>query len=174
VTEDERRNSFATGFARQARSDWQVFQLLQAERGVPTCHSLHYLQMACEKIAKAYRLRDTDSPIDTLLSRHVGSPKFVSALVKSPRVLKRYAGKSAQLQTFERQASVIARTIETLAPSVDRGSQPENTEYPWESDEVVRTPCEYSFPNLSLLWEPSGRAFLKLVAEALHDFDEVS
>ncbi len=77
MNEDERRRGFAVAFIAQARSDWGVYRLL-AERGdVAACHVLHYLQMACEKLAKAYRLRDTQSPVDDLLSKHTGFAKFV-------------------------------------------------------------------------------------------------
>jgi hypothetical protein len=35
----------------QSRSDWQVYDRLAADPSIPPCHQLHYLQMACEKIA---------------------------------------------------------------------------------------------------------------------------
>ncbi len=52
------RDAWASAFAAQSRSDWQVYTLLAAEPSIPACHQLHYLQMACEKIAKAYRCLD--------------------------------------------------------------------------------------------------------------------
>ena len=48
------RTDWALAYARQGHSDFAIYQLL-ALRGVAVCHPLHYLQMACEKIAKAYR-----------------------------------------------------------------------------------------------------------------------
>jgi hypothetical protein len=55
----EPRRRWADAFLRQARSDLAVYHLLsgRSERDIPRCHALHYLQMACEKIAKAYRIR---------------------------------------------------------------------------------------------------------------------
>jgi hypothetical protein len=173
VTEDERRVAYAEAFLKQARSDWRVYRLLLDTPDIPPCHSLHYLQMACEKVAKAYRLRDTASPVDTLLSKHVGFPKFVSAFLKSPQMKRRYAGKDAQLGAFERTAATLARAIERLAPAVDRGAEPDNSEYPWETAGGVMVPCEFGFPGLSRLREPTGQAFLKLIDEAMRDFDEV-
>jgi hypothetical protein len=60
----ERRLAFADAFYRQAWSDWQAYKLLAEADGLPRCHALHYLQMACEKLAKAYRLRDTAGDVD--------------------------------------------------------------------------------------------------------------
>jgi hypothetical protein len=77
VTEAERRRAFARKFILQARSDWDMYELLAGLADVPVCHKLHFLQMACEKLAKSHRLRDTDSPVDELLSRHTGFAKFI-------------------------------------------------------------------------------------------------
>src|SRR5882724_6463098 len=59
MTDDDQRRAFAQAFIAQARSDWLVYRVLTESAEVPLCHRLHYLQMACEKLAKAYRLRDT-------------------------------------------------------------------------------------------------------------------
>jgi hypothetical protein len=60
--------------------------------GVPTCHRLHYLQMACEKLAKAYRLRDTKAAVDDLVSRHAGFAKFIGPFF-APVLKNGYRGK---------------------------------------------------------------------------------
>jgi hypothetical protein len=44
---------WSDAFLTQARSDWQVFEHLY-DSDFPECHALHYLQMATEKLAKAY------------------------------------------------------------------------------------------------------------------------
>ena len=55
------------------------------------------MQMVCEKLAKAYRLRDTQSPVNELLSKHTGFAKFIGPFFAA--VLKdEYRGKEAQLQ----------------------------------------------------------------------------
>src|SRR5690606_3248440 len=41
---------WAIAYASQARSDWELYETLQA-CGEPRCHQLHYLQMASEKRA---------------------------------------------------------------------------------------------------------------------------
>jgi hypothetical protein len=169
MTEEERRARFAAAFVEQARSDWSVYRLLASQADVKPCHSLHYLQMACEKLAKAYRLRDTASPVDELVKRHTGFAKFVGPYFTA--VLRPdYKNKDAQLGVVIQQARTIAREIEKLAPAIDRVSSPENAEYPWESGEKVVAPCSHGFPALELLRQAGGRAFLNLVARALDGF----
>ncbi|HEV8551544.1 MAG TPA: hypothetical protein VGQ57_20995, partial [Polyangiaceae bacterium] len=143
MTEGERRAAYASAFIAQARSDWQAYRVLEQSEVAP-CHPLHYLQMVCEKVAKAYRLRDTQAPVDQLVSTHSGFSKFISAFFAA--VLKdEYVGKSAQLASLIQFSRRLAREIEKLAPAVDRLSTPENAEYPWERDGHVTAPCEFGF-----------------------------
>ncbi len=173
MTEDERRRAFAAAFIAQARSDWRVHRLLAETRGVVACHGLHYLQMVCEKLAKAYRLRDTRSPVDELVAKHTGFAKFVGPFFAV--VLKdEYRGKDAQLRGLITRARALAREIEKLAPAIDRAAAPENAEYPWERDEQVIAPCLYAFPSRELLRQAGGRAFLNLIERALTDFENLS
>lgn len=67
-----RRQAFAAAFVTQGRSDWDLYKHLSAltKPSFPQCHALHYLQMATEKIAKAYRLRDTTADVDGLVKHH--------------------------------------------------------------------------------------------------------
>ena len=53
----DRRSQYAQGFYDQGWSDWQAYGVLTRAKELPRCHPLHYLQMACEKLGKAYRLR---------------------------------------------------------------------------------------------------------------------
>jgi hypothetical protein len=55
------RADWVEAFAEQGKSDLIVYEILRnSERNsnldVPSCHRLHYLQMATEKIAKAYQV----------------------------------------------------------------------------------------------------------------------
>jgi hypothetical protein len=168
------REAWAVGFATQSRSDWQVYGRLAADQQIPACHELHYLQMACEKIAKAYRCRDTAANLEDLLKRHVGFAKFMGSFLASPSIKEAYRGRDAQLRQVSRLARTLAREIEKLAPAVDRAGSPENAEYPWETGDDVISPCEYSYPRLSLLMSPGGRTLLKLLARAIQEFQPPS
>ena len=129
--------------------------------------------MVCEKLAKAYRLRDTRSPIGDLVSKHTGFSKFVGPFFLA--VLRdEYRGKDKQLAGLLQRARILAREIEKLAPAADRSASPENAEYPWERDGQVIAPCDFAFPTLELLRQPGGRAFLNLVERALDDFERVA
>jgi hypothetical protein len=170
VTEDERRRAFARQFIVQARSDWGVYELLTGRPDVATCHRLHFLQMACEKLAKAHRLRDTKSRVEELLSSHAGFAKFVPSFCKLA-LGEKYRGKDAQLARVIKDSRALAREIEKLAPAIDRRATPENAEYPWERDEEVIAPCEHNFPSLDLLGKAGGRTFLKLIKQGMEAFD---
>jgi hypothetical protein len=172
MTPDERRRAFAFAFIAQARSDWAAYRVLSRDHGLPVCHSLHYLQMVCEKLAKAYRLRDTKTAVDDLVSKHSGFAKFVGPFIAAT-LKDDYRGRDAQLRQFLSRTRTIAREIEKLAPAVDRLASPENTEYPWERDERVVAPCAHSFPSLQLLRQPGGRAFLNLIERALDGFERL-
>lgn len=72
------RDDWARAYARQAASDWTIYRQLAAAPEVPRCHALHFLQMAAEKVAKAYRFRDTKTAEEQLLTRHVAIEEFES------------------------------------------------------------------------------------------------
>lgn len=145
---------------------------MSGEGSVPFCHQLHYLQMACEKIAKAYRFRDTATREDKLTSSHVALTSFIESLLSSTLVKKDYKGRDAQLTQVRKDIRNIAREIEKLAPAVDKEQSPSNAEYPWESGKHIVIPCQYSYPNLSSLRDENGRHFLKLIKEAILKFDK--
>ncbi len=173
------RGDWADAFLRQGISDLGVHDLLAStlNASLPHCHALHYLQMACEKLAKAYRIRDTSAALhgeNGLLRKHVGFSKFMSAFLLSPVVKRGYTGRTKQLEEVRRRALALAREVEKLAPAVDDESAPANAEYPWQAGEKVVAPYEYDFPNLSLLRGASGRTFLKLVHQAAREFDTAS
>jgi hypothetical protein len=171
--EPELRVEWAEAYITQARSDWNLFELLRGTSEVAACHHLHYLQMACEKLAKAYRFRDTSTPPSSLLTQHVGFAKFINSFLLSPRMRERFDGKHEQLRVIQKECNRIAREVEQLAPAVDRGNSPQNAEYPWRHEDRIITPCHYDYPKLSLLRERGGRAFLKWVRLALESFGDI-
>lgn len=173
MTNDQRQD-FAAAFYRQAQSDWRVYKLLSATSGVPRCHALQHLQAACEKLGKAYRLRDTAGRLDVIASKHTGFTHFVNAFLRSSTLLVEYRGQLARHQALSRLCVTLSREIEKLAPAIDRATSPENAEYPWLRDGTVVAPCEYKYPALSLLSEPGGRAFLRVVERAFRDYDQIT
>ncbi len=172
---EERRRAYAEAFAAQGRSDWELYKHLSAltQPSLPWCHALHSLQMATEKIAKAYRIRDTQVAVDDAIRHHTGFEEFVNAFFRCSEIRREYEGRDAALKTLQRSALALARAIENLAPATDRSSSPENAEYPWERDGAIFRPCEYGYPNLMFLRQPGGRAVMNLVERAFQDFERI-
>jgi hypothetical protein len=129
-------------FLRQANSDFQMFELLQpmVNRGaVEPCHGLHYLQMATEKLAKAYFLGH--APIK---KTHTYFSKFWRALRTRQRI--RRALGYADSESFRNDLLMVAglaTAIEELAPALaDEGP---NTEYPWPAPDYTDAPASFHF-----------------------------
>lgn len=168
----EARVRLANAYAEQSRSDFTVYavHLKDAEE----CHRLHYLQMACEKIAKAYRLRDTKTfGLDDLYSHTVFS-RFIQNFLRVEEVTDRYQAQNAKLRQIERFARSLAAEIEKLAPAVDRDLTPANAEYPWEDGGAVSVPCRHRYAIVPLLAAPGGRDFLKLIETAIMEYDTIT
>ncbi len=126
--------------------------------------------MACEKIAKAYRLRNPVSFSPQDLYSHAVFSKFIIIFLKSTPVKRRYRTQEAKRRQMERYARALAAEIEKLAPSVDRDQTPENAEYPWMVGETVFVPCRHRYPLSRLLGEQGGRDVLKLIEIAIDDY----
>ena len=160
---------WSIAFARQARADLKSRVALSRTPGIPRCQHLHFLQMACEKLCKAFLCTSGSDPAD-LLTSHRYIAKVLPQIAKRRLGLKkgRYPRDSSQ---FVRDIRLLARLIELLAPAVDdNGRRPDNCEYPWEDKQGnLQVPIEYAFPNLSLLHQLSGARLLKIVEKTVDE-----
>lgn len=172
---------WAAAYAQQSRSDFAVYEIFTNQElakqcpplgQIEQCHSLHYLQMACEKIAKAYRFRDTDTPIEKFLTSHTAFSKFMEAFTTTPAVKTLYKNNEGAFQNVRRIARLLSREIELLAPALGGEDKPYNAEYPWAYMMQIIIPCNYSFPSVKMLEEPVGNDFLKIVKIAITNFDK--
>jgi hypothetical protein len=166
------KEEWSRAFAKQARADfdaWNALQLyLKIPEGVPEVprsQKLHFLQMACEKLAKAHLLKG-GSQLADLEQSHAYTAKHLPTIVRQQMILN---GENERVANSVRdQCRRIAREIELLAPAVKAGGKrQENCEYPWEYGGVVYVPAEWPFTNLNLLTEPGGRNILKRIREAI-------
>ena len=166
------RDDWALAYAAQSQSDWGIYWLLVRHRPpVPACHELHYLQMATEKIAKAYMFRDTATREQGLQQAHVAFSKMIGMFLKSPQVKAWYRNRPSDLSEIAVVAHRLARSIEKLNPAVDREGSPTNVEYPWESGGAIHVPCQQTvFPTVRPLEAGAGLASLRLVGKAVEDF----
>ncbi len=162
--------TWSAAFHRQAESDWKVFLLLQPISDVPPCHALHYLQMATEKLAKAWRLLQPGVAVNQIMMHHVGLPAFINAYLLSPSMRVEFTGRSAQLRSIRYDCRRIAEAIERLAPAVDRERTPSNVEYLWAVEDACVVPVDHPFPELARLEAPAGHRFLLLVQRAFREY----
>src|SRR6266700_2885969 len=123
---------WSRAYARQARADLDTWRLLQLQEEVPECHSLQFLQMACEKLTKAHLCTAGSDP-KQLQASHSYPAKNLPVIVRLQIPLSGIKLKNA---AWLIQASKhLAYEIEILAPAVKRGGQRlDNCEYPWEDD----------------------------------------
>lgn len=138
------------------------------------CHRLHFLQMACEKTAKAYRLRDTETFTEDDLYTHVVFSKFILYSLRTRSLKERYRGQDAKRRQMERYARGLAVSIEKLAPAVDKDQTPENSEYPWISGRNIYAPVSHHYRLTDDLAKPAGRDFLRLIETAIEDFSSIT
>ncbi len=137
------REEWANAFAEQGHSDLRTYDIL-SNADAPSCHSLHYLQMATEKIAKAYQVAGSYWP--PRKKSHVAAVEFVKNYYSSPSMRARYDRNREQLAVIRDEMVKVAMQVEKLAPAVDEENVPENVEYPWATSEKLEVPCRYKFP----------------------------
>ena len=136
---------WARGYAIQALSDLDTRDKL-AEAGARKCHRLHFLQMAAEKICKAFLT--TENGHDNVRKSHAYVARIlpIIARVFYPRI-----NDNNQINQWEiSEIKKLVEQIELLAPACDdSGLREDNSEYPWEGARgEVCIPCEYNFPRI--------------------------
>lgn len=153
----------------QARSDHEMFVICRSA-GYAQCHSLHYLQMATEKLAKAYFWRSNTSPPKS----HAGFVQFLRFL----GAIRNDRDRIADLFSFKRfedfQAWIkltipIAYDLERLTP--DLANDGPNPEYPWPHSAPATAPASHRFQIWEKLIAGQGRGLLRVLQIAIGSFD---
>lgn len=156
----------------QARSDFEVFEHLQSQ-SFDACHQLHYLQMATEKLGKAYFWREGHAPPTS----HAAFVRFLQLLdTRKHRDRERIATRLGfssgdQFETWLRSIAPLAHDIQKLAPAL-AGFDGPNVEYPWPTDDPVNAPCRYSFPVAADLQSSRGRQFCRVLKSVFQEFSK--
>ena len=133
-------HEWARSYACQALSDLDAREKL-ALAAAAKCHRLHFLQMAAEKVCKAYL---------TVNNGHVNVRRTHACVERNlPMLARQFCDvslSSREMLNIRR----LAKEIEVLAPACDGGDKREdNCEYPWQDGHgAVRIPCEYKFPKI--------------------------
>jgi hypothetical protein len=163
-----RHEVWSQAYAKQARGDFQAYEILRKHVELPECQSLHFLQMACEKLCKAFLCERGTEP-DELQTSHAFIAGTLPVIARQQYSRLGGQGRRKHLQAL-RQFRQVAREIELLAPQViDGGRRPDNCEYPWEHQGRLSIPIEHTFTNLDLLHQFAGRLLLKLIPAAIDD-----
>jgi len=75
---------WAEAFLAQAKSDWQIYAKLKRANEL-SCHVLHYLQMATEKLGKAYLLAGKTT-IDEVENSHLAFTRFLRFISRNGKL----------------------------------------------------------------------------------------
>jgi hypothetical protein len=157
-------NAQQLAFLRQARSDWQIFCDLRARANRPACHDLHFLQMATEKLAKAF-LWGSHTP-----TGHAALVRFLRAVANKRRVSEALQMEPpALLQRRVHGVLPVAYQLERLAP--DLAANGPNPEYPWPRELPTIAPADYDFDAWTALKSAKGRNLINLIDELLESFE---
>jgi hypothetical protein len=159
-------DQWTRAFARQASADLQTWDAMQSHKLIPECHKLLFLQMACEKPAKAHLCRTGSNPAD-LQKSHAYVSKNLPIILSQQMASMRFRPGATRLT--ERHIKHVSQEIELLAPAVKRGGRRrDNCEYPWEdSAGFVHVPLDWTFVPARLVTVPAGPLFIKLVRQAI-------
>jgi hypothetical protein len=164
-------NSYQELWWQQAKSDHEAFVLIRGSN-VAQCHSLHYLQMVTEKIAKAYFWRSASPPTKC----HTGFVQYLRFLgqirsehrdrIANVFLFKRFL----DFQVWIRAALPFAYDLERLAPSLANNGP--NPEYPWPHSLPQYAPANHEFAIWSSLKSSKGRDLMRIIHIAVDRFPE--
>ncbi len=164
-------NSYQEVWWQQAQSDHEAFVRIRG-LGVSPCHSLHYLQMVTEKIAKAYFWRSGSPPPQS----HAGFVQFLRFL---GQIRPAERARMADLFTFKRFTDFqgwihtvlpMAYELERLAPALAQNGP--NPEYPWPHRLPQFAPANFNFAIWQWLESGQGRDLMRVVRIAVNRFPE--
>lgn len=157
----------------QAASDHGILILFR-HQGVGICHQLHYLQMATEKLSKAYLWRNA-KPIK---KSHAGFGLFMRLLTQISQISQQEKlaeifsfGRFEDFQNWVRSALPLVYEVERLAPSL--ANEGPNPEYPWPSAKPAVSPIKYEFTVWQQLTESAtGRQLMSIISKAINRFPQ--
>ncbi len=160
-------------YARQALSDWEVYDWLLLAAHLPACHRLHALQMALEKAAKAHVAPDLVPGVSIDPMKHGVVAKVLPVYYRHR--LAEGRGPTQNVEAAVRRVRRFCEEIDLLAPANQAGgARPDNCEYPWEHPSAVggrdcRAPVDHVFPIEVMLQERKLVEFLRIIRRHTQD-----
>ncbi len=157
-------------FLKQARADWEAYQRID-DPTWPSCHRLHFLQMAAEKLGKALLVAG-DMSLERITHTHAAFVKFMRVARNNHNLQKGLGMTYSQLKAHFNRLLSIANEIEVLAPTLAQDGP--NPEYPWlDKSGHILVPIDYSFPLMKLLQSPQGAQLLRYIRYFLVEFEKL-
>jgi hypothetical protein len=156
---------------KQTEADHRLFVQLR-RAGAHECHLLHYLQMATEKLSKAYLWRSGHAPPKS----HTGFVRFLKALLDRRADLDRIAKtlgfrRREDLDHWVRNIQDLAYSLQNIAPA-EAGNGP-NPEYPWPHEAPTQCPIDHTFALWNQLTNTGkGRKLMEFVDRAITCFED--
>ena len=150
-------------------SDYRLFERFQSEE-YETCHILHYLQMATEKLTKAYLWRSGIAP----RKFHIGLTQLLPALLDRPEpeldlIAAIFRCSRTEFESWVTGVLPLARRLQNMAPA--ESSDGPNAEYPWPHAAPVEAPVSHTFAVWTdLTGTESGASLLAFVKQAIAEF----
>src|ERR1700677_2344759 len=86
---------WSRGYARQADADFKMFQSLEPESSVESCHKLQFLQMACEKLVKAHLCGEGTDPT-ALQTSHAYIAGTLPVILRQTAITLSFTGSHAR------------------------------------------------------------------------------
>ena len=154
-------------FYRQALSDWETFRYLRHRGKRIECHELHYLQMATEKLAKAY-LWGTKTPPRQV---HASFIQFLRRAATDARIRRSLnVAQQSQFEEWIRSSLPLARAVEMLSPGLAQNGP--NPEYPWPPALPMVAPVDHDFAISGELDAAKGRKLIDLIGKLFSTFEQ--
>lgn len=162
-------NDYQERWWRQAKPDLEVLQLLEKQHRA-SCHQLHYLQMATEKLGKAYFWHKGVPPQKSHANfvRFLRSLCSLSGAARANLVTALKFKRYDDLKRWVKLAMPLAYELESLAP--DLANDGPNPEYPWPFDAPRFVPAEYDFRLWRNLATGRGRQLMQVIRSAIEQF----
>ena len=165
-------NSYQELWWQQAICDHDAFQRMRS-LGFAQCHTLQFLQMATEKIAKAHLWRSGHAPP----KKHAVFVLFMRLL--GQQIKNDHRARIAKLFAFSRfedfqnwlfSVIPIAYALQQVTP--DLSNDGPNPEYPWPHGKPLFAPAHHDFDVWTQLKTGQGRHLMRFVEIAIERFPD--
>ena len=124
---------WSNAYALQAKADFMTYQALERLRSeavigwsIPICHKLQFLQMACEKLAKAHLCTRGTAPA-SLQASHAYISKVLPVVIRQEMVAVNFRGKSGRARSFAGHIAKKLRRLHSLSGGEANGQITANT-----------------------------------------------